>query len=177
MVWLKSKLSSGEHSQILKSGRIRPEDTRKYGGISSFFKIVGRARPRSMVIRATKAYLEESWDGDLLDIISSSLNKFGLEYGAHLDNKSLEKYKFFEKVTSCDKNCSQCGYCEELAGELIRLNVPTRGKLEDLGFKAVADELKRIGKLPKLAQAQNVSKMINLTISKLYNNLESQRST
>lgn len=137
-----------DHSQILKSGWIRPEDTKKYGEITSFFKIVGRARPRSMVIRTTKAYLQESWDGDLLDIVSSSLNKFGLEYGAHLDNKSLGKARFFKKVTSCDKNCSQCSYCEELARELIRLNVPTRYKLEDLGLKGVADELEKIGKLP-----------------------------
>jgi collagenase-like PrtC family protease len=142
-----SRVTLGDHSQILKSGWIRPEDIRKYGEISSFFKIVGRARPRSMVIRTTKAYLQESWDGDLLDIVSSSLNKFGLEYGAYLDNKSLDKYKFFEKVTSCDRNCSDCSYCQELARKLIRFEVPTRGKLEDMGLKDLADRLEKMGKL------------------------------
>ncbi|MBW1862385.1 MAG: hypothetical protein JRJ02_08435 [Deltaproteobacteria bacterium] len=138
-----------DHSQILKSGWIRPEDTRKYGEIAGFFKIVGRARPKSMVIRATRAYLQENWDGDLLDIVSSSLNRFGLEYGAHLDNKSLEKYNFFEKITSCDYDCYECSYCEELARDLIRLKVLTRGKLEDVGLKDAADELERKGKLPQ----------------------------
>ena len=137
-----------DHSQILKSGWIRPEDTRKYGEITSFFKIVGRARPRSMVVRATRAYLQENWDGDLLDIISSSLNRFSLEYGAHLNNKSLEKYNFFERITSCNNNCYECSYCEKVARELIRLRVLTRGKLEDLGLKDAADELERTGKLP-----------------------------
>lgn len=144
-------VTGGDHSQIFKSGWIRPEDTRKYSGISSFFKIVGRARPKSMVIRATKAYLQENWDGDLLDIVSSSLNRFGLEYGAHLDNKSLEKYNFFERLTSCDKDCNKCSYCEEVAKDLIRLRVLTRGKLEDVGLKDAADELERTGKLPQQA--------------------------
>lgn len=76
-----------------------------------------------VISRATKAYLEESWHGDLLDIVSSSLNRFGLEYGAYLHNKSLEKYNFFEKVTSCDRNCNKCSYCAEVAKDLIRLRV------------------------------------------------------
>jgi collagenase-like PrtC family protease len=142
-------VTSEDHSQILKSCWIRPEDTRKYGEITNFFKIVGRARPGSFVIRATKAYLKETWDGDLLDIVSSSLNKFGLEYGAHLDNKSLDQHSFFERVTSNDESLDTSGYCVELARKLIRFRVLTRGKLEDLGLKDAADQLVRLGKLPK----------------------------
>ena len=137
-----------DHSQILKSCWIRPEDTRKYSEITNFFKIVGRARPKSFVIRSTKAYLKESWDGDLLDILSSSLNLFSLQEFAHLDNKSLDRYKFFKVVTSCDKNCSQCSYCKELAQKLIKLGVLTRARLEDMGLKGLADELENKGKLP-----------------------------
>jgi len=130
-------------SQILKSGWIRPEDTKKYSEITSFFKIVGRALPKSKVIRATKAYLEESWDGDLLDIVSSSLGSFAVRYGTYLNNKSLDKYKFFEKVTSCGQNCSQCSYCEELASKLIGLGF-TEEKMEDKGLKDMADELEKM---------------------------------
>jgi collagenase-like PrtC family protease len=143
------QVTLGDPSQILKSCWIRPEDTRKYGEITNFFKIVGRARPKSLVIRSTQAYLRESWDGDLLDIVCSSLNKFSLEYGAHLDNKGLDQYNFFERVTSCDKNFDKSSYYEELARKLISFQVLTRGKLEDLGLKDVADELERLGKLPK----------------------------
>jgi len=46
-----------------------------------------------------------------------------LQSGAYLDNKSLEKYNFFEKVTSCDRNCNKCTYCAEVAKDLIRLRV------------------------------------------------------
>jgi collagenase-like PrtC family protease len=141
------EVSRGDPAQVLKSGWIRPEDTRKYSEVATFFKIVGRARPMSMVLRTSKAYLEENWDGDLLDIVSSSLNRFGLEYGANLDNKSLDKCDFFETMTSCGYDCKHCRYCNDLAERLIRFRVLTRGKLEDLGLKDEADELERTGRL------------------------------
>ena len=127
-----NKLTSEDPSQVLKSCWIRPEDTKKYSGITSFFKIVGRSQPRSAVIRTTKAYLEESWDGDLLDILCASLSSFGRIYGAYLDNKTLGRYKFFEKVISCDRNCSQCSYCEELARRLIGFGILSQEKIEDI---------------------------------------------
>ncbi|MDD5703971.1 MAG: hypothetical protein PHU23_18215 [Dehalococcoidales bacterium] len=136
-----------DHSQILKSGWIRPEDTRRYEEITSFFKIVDRIQPRNMVIRCVKAYLEESWDGDLLDILSASLCSFGLKHAASLDNKSLDKYKFFEKVTSCDRNCGQCSYCVDIAQKLVKLGKLTREKLEDIGLKEAADKLEKMGRL------------------------------
>ncbi len=120
------------HSQILKSCWIRPEDMSKYCEITNFFKIVGRDWPKSMVVRATKAYLEESWDGDLLDIVSSNLSAFGLRYGARLDNKNLDDCNFFEKVTSCNMKCINCDYCEKLARKLIKFGMPDKGKFEDL---------------------------------------------
>lgn len=132
-------------SQILKSGWIRPEDTRKYSEITSFFKIVGRALPKSKVIRATRAYLEESWDGDILDIVSSSLGAFAIKYATYLDNKSLGKYGFFEKVTSCGQNCTQCNYCEQLASKLIGGGEFTEEKMEDKGIKDMTEDLEKQG--------------------------------
>jgi hypothetical protein len=70
-----------------------------------------------------------------------------MEYGANLDNKSLTRYGFFDKVTACDYDCQNCNYCPELASKLIRLQVLTRGKLEDLGLKETADQLEYEGKL------------------------------
>lgn len=143
-------VTSRDHSQILKSGWIRPEDTRKYSGITNFFKIVGRSAPRSMVIRFIEAYLKENWDGDLLDLMAGSLNLFAVGYGGHLDNKSLDNYDFFERVTSCDKKCIQCDYCEELSGELIKLGVLTREKVEDVGLKGIKDVISRLAKIGEL---------------------------
>ena len=132
-------------SQILKSGWIRPEDTRKYSDITSFFKIVGRALPTSKVIRAIKAYLGESWDGDLLDIVSSSLGRYALNHGTYLDNKTLGEYKFFERVTSCGQNCSQCSYCNEIAQKLVATVGFTEEKMEDKNLAGRIEYLRDAG--------------------------------
>jgi len=132
----------GEDStQFLKSGWIRPEDTSKYGEITSYFKIVGRTMPSSKVIRCVRAYMEESWDGDLMDIMCGGLGNFALRYGSYLNNKSLDENRFFEKVTSCDENCSQCKYCEELAKELVGIIGFTEEKIEDKDLKDFIDDL------------------------------------
>jgi collagenase-like PrtC family protease len=130
-----------DHSQILKSCWIRPEDAKKYEGITNHFKIVGRDKPRSHVVRTVKAYLEESWDGDLLDILCAALNTFTMTKGVYLDNKKLDSFAFFEKVTSCDRNCEACGYCSQIAQSLVKLGMMTRQKLEDFGRKDTADML------------------------------------
>ena len=136
---------SNDPSQILKSGWIRPEDTKKYREITNSFKIVGRALQKSKVVRAIKAYLEESWDGDLMDIVSSSLGSFALGHGTYLDNKTLREYGFFEKVISCGQNCSQCSYCEEVANKLIAVIGFTEEKIEDKGLNAIIDSLQGEG--------------------------------
>lgn len=136
---------SNDPSQILKSGWIRPEDTKKYREITNSFKIVGRALQKSKVLRAIKAYLEESWDGDLMDIVSSSLGSFALGHGTYLDNKTLGEYGFFEKVISCGQNCSQCSYCEEVANKLIAVIGFTEEKIEDKGLNVIIDSLQEEG--------------------------------
>ncbi len=128
-------------SQILKSGWIRPEDTEKYTDITDYFKIVGRAGSPSFITRSTKAYLEQSWDGDLLDIISSSLHQFGLHTCAYVDNKALDKYNFFKNITSCNYQCNTCSYCHNLSTKITSFDLITRGKLEDVNLIEIADKL------------------------------------
>jgi collagenase-like PrtC family protease len=128
-------------SQILKSGWIRPEDMREYVEITSFFKIVGRALPLSKVNRAISAYMSEKWDGDILDIVSSSLGAFGLRYGTSLSNKSLGDHKFFYKITNCEMNCKQCGYCGNLINKLLKFGHITEEKLIDIGYNQVTSEI------------------------------------
>lgn len=132
-----------DNSQLLKSGWIRPEDTSKYSEVATVFKIAGRTLPRNAVTRITQAYLNEAWDGDLLDILDSSLRAFSLAQGACLDNKSLDEYGFFDKVTSCDKDCIACSYCEKLASKLVRLGVASQTKREDRVPIAITDEMER----------------------------------
>lgn len=128
------QVSAKDPSNVLRSGWIRPEDQSKYGEITNYFKIVGRSTPKSKVVRCTKAYMQESWDGGLLDILCDSLHVFNRDYGVYLDNKSLDEYGFFEKVTSCDKNCGECNYCESLAKKLLRFRDFSQEQMEDEGL-------------------------------------------
>ena len=120
------------HSQLLKSCWIRPEDLRRYSGITSYFKVVGRAQLNSFIIRSTRAYLNESWDGDMLDIVTGCSKRFSMINGAYLDNEKLGECGFFDKVTSCYNDCSRCSYCDELAKKLVKLGVMTKAKLQDM---------------------------------------------
>jgi collagenase-like PrtC family protease len=129
------QMSRNDPSQILKSCWIRPEDARKYKEISSYFKLVGRTSSKSMVVRSVEAYMQESWDGDLLELMAGNLYSIGMSYFMHLNNKSLDEARFFEHVSSCDKECSECTYCDNLAERLLKKGVFTPAKIEDLGLR------------------------------------------
>ncbi|ODS42918.1 MAG: hypothetical protein MSIBF_06565 [Candidatus Altiarchaeales archaeon IMC4] len=110
-------ISRIDPSQILKSCWIRPEDLKKYSKITDYFKISGRTRDTEWIINAAKAYLNEGFNGNLLEIMDSNLNEVRVRYNAFVDNKSLDG--FLKKVASCDKNCFRCHYCDELATKII----------------------------------------------------------
>lgn len=135
------RMIAEDPSQMLKSCWVRPEDAHRYEGITNHFKIVGRDKKRSHVTRTVRAYMEESWNGDLLDILCASLNTFTMTNGVFLDNKKLDAYGFFDRVTTCDNNCEACDYCAQLAKGLVKIGKMTRQKLEDFGMKDVADRL------------------------------------
>jgi collagenase-like PrtC family protease len=122
-----------ENSQLLKSCWIRPENLRLYGGITNYFKIAGRAQLNSFIIRSAQAYLDERWSGDMLDLVTGCSKRFSLAYGAYLDNERLGESGFFEKILTCDEDCTRCNYCEELARDLVKLGVMTQAKFQDTG--------------------------------------------
>jgi collagenase-like PrtC family protease len=128
------QLSKTDPSQILKSCWIRPEDARRYGDISGYFKIVGRTSSKTMLLRAVNAYMNESWDGDLLELMAGNLYSVAMSHLMHLNNKSLDELGFFDRVTSCDQECSECEFCRALAEKLIKRGVFTPSKLADLGL-------------------------------------------
>jgi collagenase-like PrtC family protease len=129
------QLTKADPSQIFKSGWIRPEDLGKYESITRYFKIVGRTSSQSMVLRALKAYMEESWNGDLLELMAGNLYSAGMSHLLNVDNKSLDSIEFFNQVVSCDKECSSCSYCNRLAEQLLKRGVFTPEKMADLGLQ------------------------------------------
>lgn len=66
-------------SNILKSRWVRPEDIHLYESVGiEWFKLSGRTMPTEWIIRVAKAYVERTYDGNLLDlfpIVTGSLSK------------------------------------------------------------------------------------------------------
>lgn len=125
--------------QIFKSNWVRPEDLIRYKGVTRFFKIVGRDMLPSKVLRCVQAYLDESYEGNLLDILCSSIGYYGIERSAHVDNKALGRSSHFKRTSTCNRHCHTCTYCGDLASELLGYGWVTRENLEDLGhYGAIA---------------------------------------
>jgi collagenase-like PrtC family protease len=102
-------------SQILKSPWVRPEDVHNYEKFVDGFKIAGRELPAENVLKIVEAYRKRRYDGNLMDLLNAKTpNVF-------IPNRSL--CGFFERVTSCDKNCSQCDYCEILAKRIAEVDL------------------------------------------------------
>lgn len=129
-------------AMLFRSNWVRPEDLRRYEGITTYFKIVGRDMLRSRVVRSIKAYMDESYDGNLLDIICSSIGFYGVEKGACIDNKALDDTGFFERLSACDRECWKCSYCSTLAESLVSYGPTTEENLLDLGQYRLAAALR-----------------------------------
>ena len=112
-------------SQILKSGWVRPEDLECYQGVTGFFKISGRTRQTDTIMHMVRAYAQQAWDGDLLDIMDSSLFTYRTTAGAHLNNQALTNAHFADHVLSCSRDCRACGFCERLAKTAVTFERPT----------------------------------------------------
>jgi collagenase-like PrtC family protease len=113
-----SALTSKDKYLIFQSPWIRPEDLREYAEITDYFKVVGRALPNWETI--CRAYMSESWDGNLLELMDAALRWVKVDQSLYIDNKSLGERNIFHKITTCDKNCPQCNFCKELASSLIQ---------------------------------------------------------
>ncbi|MBN2094938.1 MAG: U32 family peptidase [Candidatus Aenigmarchaeota archaeon] len=116
------KLSANEPSLILMSPWINPENLKTYGKITNYFKITGRSHSKEWIINTTKAYLSENFEGNLLDIMDSNLDCFNKKFGRSINNKSLEKLGFFNRIIECDKDLCRGKYCIEALEDCSKIS-------------------------------------------------------
>ena len=107
---------------LLKLCWVRPEDIKYYTDIGiHYFKLQGR---HTFVrggdpVRTVKAYFDESFDGNLMDLLNMFAKLTG--FSVYVDNKKLEGFiKPFTRIDNfCNNNCSTCRYCPEFAQKCI----------------------------------------------------------
>lgn len=140
-------------AEIFRSNWVRPEELALFAkaGAASYFKIVGRDMLASKVLRSCGAYLDESYDGNLLDLMCSSVGFYNVEKSAFVDNKALGSSGYFKRLSTCNRKCHDCTYCSELAAKYLRYGWVTEENLRDMGQGALADSIKRRfgGRYPK----------------------------
>lgn len=94
---------------LLRNTWIRPEDINNYNDMFTMVKIASRMSLRP--VETIKAYVNGSYDGNLLNIMEPGHGS--LLYPNYIDNKKFPD-NWFIKTSTCDMNCSECGYCDSV---------------------------------------------------------------
>ena len=125
-----------DFSEIIKSPWVRPEDIKIYRDLGiGFFKLKGRAAPTSMTLATAKAYAEESYEGNLLDIVPLIPTSRGdearilVDPPIYVDNKKLDGFLDFFRSSKCRTDCHTCNYCQGIAKKVVR--VTDQKRLDD----------------------------------------------
>lgn len=97
---------------------IRPEDIHLYDDVLDVYKISGRGNPSSSVIRYIKAYANEKWDLNLIDITEIPFEPL------YIINNSKMPLDYGTKKLNCRHRCYACTYCEEVL-DIAKEQYPT----------------------------------------------------
>ncbi len=103
-----------ERSAILKATWIRPEDIHRYEGLVGAMKLATRmhSNPRCVL----EAYTSGRWVGNLLDLMEPS---FSLFFAPRTVDNTRFPADWFERTSSCGRECGECGYCDEVMTEVL----------------------------------------------------------
>ncbi len=93
--------------RMLTNNVIRPEDIHNYFDITDDFKIVGRMVEMDVLLKQIKAYEEQKYEDNYVDLCDASLAP-----KIYIQNSGLSD--LFEHKNKCDKVCERCGYCKKL---------------------------------------------------------------
>ena len=130
------QIKLNDFSEIIKSPFIRPEDINTYRDLGiGFFKIKGRASSTSAILETVKAYAEEKYEGNLLDVIPLIPSSRGDEFHIladppiYVDNQKLNGFLDYFESSKCRTSCHTCNYCKGIAKKAIK--VTNKKRLDD----------------------------------------------
>ncbi len=97
------------HVDFLQNTWIRPEDLHHYEGMVDLFKIATRMHFLPAVV--IDAYAKREYHGNLADLFEPGHGPLFAPFV--VDNDRFPE-DWFEKTTSCNKDCTRCGYCKSV---------------------------------------------------------------
>ncbi len=110
--------------KILQNTWIRPEDLHHYEGLFDTVKLATRLHQLpGMVIGA---YARGSYFGNTLDLTEPS---FSHALAPFIVDNSRFPADWFEKTSTCDKQCHKCGYCQSVLEQVL---INTEGPFGDV---------------------------------------------
>ena len=99
---------------VLQNTWIRPEDIDNYEGLVDTIKIATRSHQLpGMVIGA---YARRKYSGNLLDLFEPG---FGPAFAPYVIDSSKIPDDFWIHITSCNKECTKCDYCNKVLKESL----------------------------------------------------------
>jgi len=142
---------------------IPPEALPYYTKIVDYYKLSTRVFSTSKIEFCLKAYINQDFNGNLLEILDSP----GLSYFNFINYDLLKKNNFFEKITKCNNNCNKCNYCNKLMKDAIVINSDFLKNHEKI------KEYKKAEKIYKRILKNSCDKIsIYLKLSRAYLNLK-----
>ncbi len=104
--------------EILKANIIRPEDIDFYENLGvKIFKITGRSKPASWLLEVVKAYLNRSYDGNLIRLLGID-PMIKAEDWIYINNKSLAG--FIKKFPTTGNESDENKYCDRWIIDLYK---------------------------------------------------------
>jgi len=99
---------------FLQNSWIRPEDVHNYDSHFSMAKLATRmhSNPRKVI----QAYAEKKFNGNLLDLLEPGHNPI---FSPYIIDNSKFPHDWFEKTTSCAKDCHKCKYCKQVLEKVL----------------------------------------------------------
>ena len=101
--------------EILKATWIRPEDLHAYEPYVDFVKLA--TRQHSMPRLVVDAYVTGEFRGNLLDLLEPGFSPAFAKGRVAIDNTRFPE-DWALKVGRCDRECTDCGYCEKVFAEV-----------------------------------------------------------
>lgn len=109
-------------------GIIRPEDLTYYekAGVN-YFKIIDRTQ-RITDFNVVNKYLKETLEGNFFDLLPN------LATYLYLDNRKLDGFMefFVQHQNPCSRGCSDCGYCDHYARDIVKNEATITQRLRKL---------------------------------------------